>query len=231
MIKQGIYEQIINQKIKSVLDTLDSNFDIGTESIDVEEARKIQSSYISEVTRRSLKFVREIEKDDKTALLQQIKTCNSIISILSQELDEQEFQTLQIAEEGEVLTHIYSKINSIKSITKEEVIRPVTPMSESSLFTGSHYEPNMLGELKKEILTSDSIDMLVSFIKWSGLRCIIEELETFTNKGGALRVITTSYMEATDYKAIDVLSKLPNTSIKISYDVERTRLHAKAYLF
>ena len=102
MIKQGIYEQIINQKIKSVLDTLDSNFDIGTESIDVEEARKIQSSYISEVTRRSLKFVREIEKDDKTALLQQIKTCNSIISILSQELDEQEFQTLQIAEEGEV---------------------------------------------------------------------------------------------------------------------------------
>ena len=77
-------------------------FDIGTESIDVEEARKIQSSYISEVTKRSLKFVREIEKDDKTALLQQIKTCNSIISILSQELDQQEFQTLQIAEEGEV---------------------------------------------------------------------------------------------------------------------------------
>ena len=190
VLKQGIYEQIINQKLKNELMTFDTTYEIGTEPIDVEEARKMLSSYISQVTRRALKFVRENESDDKIALLQQIKTCNSIIAILSQELDEQEFRSLQIAEEGQVLTHIYSKMNSIKSITKDSVIRPVTPMSESSLFTGSHYEPNMLGELKKEIQTSDSIDMLVSFIKWSGLRCIINELETFTNQGGQLRVIT-----------------------------------------
>jgi superfamily II DNA or RNA helicase len=234
MLKQGIYEEIITQKLKNELTDLDiETFDIGKEQIDVEEARKLLSSYISLVTRRALKFVREKDNQNShQALINQIRTCNEIITTLSESLDEEEFHQLRIDEEGEVLTSIYSRINSIRSIQKGEVIRPVTPLSQSSLFTGSYYEPNMMGELKREILTSDSIDMLVSFIKWSGLRCIIEELKTFTaNPNNKLRVITTSYMEATDYKAIQELSKLPNTEIKISYDVDRTRLHAKAYLF
>lgn len=232
VLKEGIYEDIITKRIKDDLLLIqEDTFDIGKEPLDVEEARKILSTYISIVTRRALKYIRENDSDDHIALLNQIKTCNSIIELLSQKLDEDEFDSLKIEENGEILTHIYSKLNSVKSIKKEEIIRPVTPLSQSSLFTGSSYEPNMLGELKKEILTSDSIKMLVSFLKWSGLRCILEELRIFTDKGGQLEVITTSYMEATDFKAIHELSLLKNTKIKISYDTERTRLHAKAYMF
>lgn len=231
MLKQGIYEQIITQKLHQELSNTDLDIEIGRTPIDVEEARKMLSSYISSVTRNALKHVRDQEKNDHDALLKQIETCNEIIDTLSRNLDQQEFNSLKISEEAEVLTHIYSRVNSVRSIQQQEVVRPVTPISESSLFTGSSYEPNMLGELKKEILSSDSIEMLVSFIKWSGLRIILEELKTFTEGGGKLRIITTSYMEATDYKAIQELSKLSNTEIRISYDVKRTRLHAKAYLF
>lgn len=234
MLKQGIYEQLITQELKQKLKTLNiDQYLIEKESLDVEEAKTILSSYISTVIKKALRFIRENnKKDDKEALLSQIKACNEIIQSLSKLADESSLQSSKIAEEGEILTALYSKINNIRAAREEKSIRPVTPLSQSSLFTGASQEPNMMSELKKEILCSDSIDMLVSFIKWSGLRCIIEELKEFTEQEDhKLRIITTSYMGATDYKAIEELSKLKNTEIKISYDTDRTRLHAKAYLF
>lgn len=230
LLPEGIYEQIINQKLKNELEAM-TDFQICTEKLDVEEARKVLANYISSVTRKALNYVRDDEKNDREALLKQIKTCNEVITILQRHLNDVEFNQLQVAEEGQVLTSIYSKLNHARSIKKLDNVRPVTSISESSLFTGSHHEPNMLGELSKEIQSADQIDMLVSFIKWSGLRCIIDDLRRFVESGNRLRVITTSYMEASDYKAIIELSKLENTEVKISYDKERTRLHAKAYMF
>lgn len=232
LLREGIYEEIINRKLKKQLDSLDeSKILIKKDKLDVEEARKILSTYISIVTRRALRFVRDQESDNKNALLKQIKTCNSIIDTLSKELNDEEFKALQIDEQAEVLHAVYNKLNSIHSIRNAEIVRPTTSIAESSLFTGARHEPSMMHELQKEILSSDEVNFLVSFIKWSGIRCIYEELKAFTENGGKLRIITTTYMEATDYKAIRELLKLPNTSIKISYDVKRTRLHAKAYLF
>jgi phosphatidylserine/phosphatidylglycerophosphate/cardiolipin synthase-like enzyme len=55
--------------------------------------------------------------------------------------------------------------------------------------------------------------------------------EDIESRGVPVRIITTSYMGASDPHAIEWLAKRRNVSIRISYDTERTRLHAKAYHF
>lgn len=233
MLHKGIYEEIINKALQEELTALDPTLTgLVKGKLDEEDANKFLSAYIASITRKALKHMRENEKNKNEALLKQIKACNQLINVLSEVLSDEEFKLLQIDHAGEVLEEVYSKINTPRSLHKKQrTNRPVTSIAESSLFTGAVAEPSMLNELKQEILSCNEIDFLVSFVKWSGIRIIMDELKTFTENGGKLRIITTSYMEATDYKAIIELGKLENTEIKISYDIKSTRLHAKAYMF
>ncbi len=226
-MKNGIYEEIVNNKILKEIN--DDNLIIGKEKLDAEDAKNILTQYISNITKIGLKYIRDDYRESEEYLLKQIEICNGIIDLLKENLQDEEFEDLKINESAEVLIYVYSKMNNTSF--NNEIIRPETSISRTSLFTGSKKEPNLNEEMKKEIFSADEICMLVSFIRWSGLRTILDELKRFTESGKKLKVITTSYMGATQPKAIEELAKLQNTQIKISYDTERTRLHAKAYVF
>ena len=226
MLKEGLYEQVINKAID--IELSDTAKISKTASIDSAEASKVLSSYVAEVVEKALENL----KDSGKKINSQINLVNSIVNTIINETDEQELTQLSVSERAEQLMALYNSQDNRFALNEDAAeIRPETSIAQSSLFTGAVHEPQMFSELKKEILSSNRIDMLVSFIKWSGLRLIINELTEFTRNGGSLRIITTSYMGATDVKAVDILSKLSNTKIKVSYDTIITRLHAKAYVF
>ena len=226
---EGIYEELVTQLVAQQLNDLDRNsFFLNKSKLDKEEASSIISKHLALTIKNALKYI----KGDNSIELQ-IEIANKIILFLKEELKKEEFEKDLIAVEGEILKAVFSKIDAHFSDFNLHLneITPYTRLSQSELFTGGNVGLSLESELKKEILSSDEIDLLVSFIKFKGIIILEKELQEFTKRGGKLRVITTTYMGASDYKAIQLLSKLPNTEVKISYNSGNERLHAKAYLF
>lgn len=194
--------------------------------IDKAEASKVLAQYLADVIQKGLDNV----LDNGGDISAQIELSNRIVNLIQSTTKEPDFAALGVDERAEQLFALLRKADPRLAVgkTATDIERPETSIAQSSLFTGAVHEPQMFTELKKEIISADRIDMLVSFIKWSGLRLIMDELREFTQNGGELRVITTSYMGATDVKAIEELRRLHNAQIKVSYNTKTTRLHAKA---
>lgn len=224
MLKTGLYEQVINEALSKEMDTSKQLYDC--REIDKTESPQILSKYLSEIIEKGLSY---FPKDDTE---KRLELTNKIVSVITEATADKDFNNLRVNQKPEQLFAVANILNNAGAIKQQiSMARPETSLVSSSLFTGAGHEPQMMTEIKKEIASADKIDFLVSFIKWSGLVLIYDELKKFAEMGGKLRIITTSYMGATDLKAIIELNKLPNTEIKISYDTERTRLHAKSYIF
>lgn len=228
MLKPGLYEQVINHALSDELDHIPQSRK-AIAPIDQAESSKILSQYLANVFQKALDRVKG-KKDDLTS---QIELTNQIVNLIQKETQEADFVDFEVDLRAEQLFALLKENDPrlVVNQTANSLERPETSIAQSSLFTGAKHEPQMFMELKKEIASANRIDILVSFIKWTGLRLIIDELKEFTQNGGELRIITTSYMGATDDKAIEELRQLSHTKIKVSYNTKSTRLHAKAYVF
>ncbi|MCX6148380.1 MAG: DUF3427 domain-containing protein [Candidatus Kapabacteria bacterium] len=226
----GIYEQLINELITEEIGSLHfEEYFVETVLLKRKDAALLLSQYFSKVFQTALGFVKE--KDD--SVTNQIELANKLILLLSSEIKNHGLEENLIKSEGKILKAVFSKINSPYPDLEKHLssLYPTSGLRQSALFTGNKSGISLESEIRKEIQTADEIQWIVSFIKFSGLRIFLQVLKDFTISGKKLKIITTTYMGATDSKAIEELAKLPNTEIKISYNTKQERLHAKAYLF
>jgi superfamily II DNA or RNA helicase len=108
--------------------------------------------------------------------------------------------------------------------------RPLTPLLDTTVFTNAPGEPGVGHELRAEMPSADAIDVVMAFIRWSGVRPLLDALRRHCEAGKPLRVLTTTYTNSTEQRALDELERL-GADIKVSYDTSSTRLHAKAWIF
>ena len=228
MSQTGIYEQLITQLVEQNLDR--DAFYVGERTLEAGEAATLLSRFLT----RIIEIAMDSVPNGDSRIHEQIKLANTIVQWLSQHIRDEELISENLLDsQGKILTALFDKSNPIAADLPKyvESIMPITGLSQSELFCGSNVGISLETEIKREIQSSDKIYWLVSFIKWAGIRIFKNELEAFTRSGKQLKIITTSYMGATDAKAVEFLASLPNTEVKLSYNTNRERLHAKSYLF
>ncbi|MFF9811944.1 DUF3427 domain-containing protein [Streptomyces sp. NPDC014006] len=215
----GVYEELITEGLHERIERLAA---AGWKAIDVEvsaeSAPHVLARYIGEAVSQELS---QVPRD------QQVAVANRVLQALTETKAGPEASTADAILEGP---------RQLITLAKQEApgvyaVRPLTPLSETALITNSPEDPSLGSELRAELATADRVDLICAFVKWYGLRVLEDSLRAARDRGVPIRVITTTYIGATDRHALDRLVRDFGAQVKVNYELRSTRLHAKAWLF
>lgn len=111
-----------------------------------------------------------------------------------------------------------------------QVAGPLIPLLDTTLLTNAPGEPRVGHQIQAEIASADRIDVVMAFVRRTGINPLLEALKRHRDEGRSLRVLTTVYTGSTEPEALEELQRV-GAEIRVSYDTTSTRLHAKAWLF
>ncbi|MGW2566938.1 DUF3427 domain-containing protein [Streptomyces sp. NPDC001537] len=216
----GVYEQLITRTLRDRMERLEAaGWKAIDEEVSEESAPHVLARHISEAVGRRLSQLPQSK---------QVTVANQILQSLATHAPD--------PDADEVIGTIADGPRQLLALAEREApgvyaVRPLTPLSETALITNSPEDPSLGSELRAELATADRIDLLCAFVKWYGLRVLEDSLRAAAERGVPIRVITTTYIGATDRHALDRLVRDFGAEVKVNYETRSTRLHAKAWLF
>jgi superfamily II DNA or RNA helicase len=223
----GLYERLVTRALARIIEALGPG---RTEvaPVDEAEAADVLARHLGPIVRRALRERRgaksedDEEESDKASLDPLLDIINKALQLVG---DEDEL----VQSPARLLTAVIPAPSG-QLVAPRAPRRPGIPLSSSALLVNAREEHRIGVELIHELESAEHVDLVCSFVKWSGLRVVEPALRAFRERGGELRVLTTAYLAATEARALDALCGL-GAKVRISYDTRRTRLHAKAWLF
>lgn len=212
----GLYDELVTARVADALKG--SDLQVELEDLDAAESHHVLARHLARVMTRVMRGVPEKER-----AAAQMALVRRVLAAARPDADDQELMAEVPESPGSVLTGLFP-------VGVPTPSRPLIALSDSALLVNGRGEPRVGEEVRREIESADRVDLLCAFIKWFGLRVLEEPLESFLRSGRKLRVITTTYLAATEPRPLQWLAER-GAEVKVSYDTDTTRLHAKAWLF
>ena len=185
---EGTYENLITDGLKrEMLTSSEKGLICKQEDIDGAESPNMLTEHLSRIIRNRLSD-ENLTTEERTAF------ANRLIDFLGEEKEE------KVVDDKQMLAAVVSRQEEARlKATNSTLVRPLTGFRVSNLFIGGQSHVSLSSEIERDIESADSICMIVSFLKLSGVNLIYDHLKRFcSNSQHRLRIITTTYRGVTD---------------------------------
>ncbi len=187
------------------------------------------------ITRQLVSILEDMSGDEESKARRQLEIVNALLVELRHRLAAEAGED----KSGDVVDLVASPLRLLKAIRHDRQFPtpPEVGLGVPWLFTAGKGTPSLLQEIRRELASVDQVDILMSFITVSGVRKLQDVLQQITALAAdgrvatRIRILTTTYGNVTEARALDELARLPGCEVRVSLDGRRTRLHAKAWLF
>ena len=218
----GLYEVLITEALSDHLGEVGQRWHVVRDALRPPEAADRIAFHLSQIIERAVQAVEISERSQKGVAL-----ARDIVDVIKGFTGQP-----QLASERPTLPP--GVLRSVQGYRPDgapvEVGAPLTPLLDTTLLTNAHAEPRLTNQVQSEIVSANGIDIVMAFVRRSGIRPLLTELRRHCEAGRLLRLLTTTYTGSTEAEALDELAQI-GAQVKVSYDTSGTRLHAKAWLF
>ena len=219
-LRRGLYEQILTDLLAGELATAQGE----PHSVDLRNADAADriAWHLANVVERAIDA---LPSEDRAVLGSRL--AGSLIDRIASDPSTTELRAERLADPPRILR----EIRGLRPDGSPDVIHaPLIPLLDTTLLTNAPGEPRVGHQILTEIASADRIDLVMAFIRRSGMLPLTDALRRHIKNGRPFRVLTTTYTGSTEGEAIELLNGL-GAEVRVSYDTTSTRLHAKAWLF
>ena len=222
-LHSGLYEELLTSALEAEIDARTAEgWWVDVRSADATVRPEFLARHVYQLLRRALEGIPE---EEGTQSANQIALANRLVGVL---FEHGAMADDRVADAARLLLEAVER--RVLGGTPSPVPRPTLSLRRTGLLVNGRRDVQIASEIAREIPSADRIDLLCAFVRHSGLRLFRSELEERVREGAKVRVIASVYTGSTERRALDALVDL-GAQVKVSYEVARTRLHAKAWLF
>lgn len=220
--ERGLYEELISEALERELVALPGSFVASRDKLRGADAGDRLALFLARIVEQAVDGIPEKDRVERGLSL-----ARSLVMTLARELGREDILDDAPVQAQPILRAVLSRQ---PDGSPESIEAPLIPLLDTTLLTNAPGEPRVGHQIRTEIDSADRIDIVMAFIRRSGIRPLHDAFRRHCEHGKPLRVLTTTYTGSTEREALQMLSSA-GADVRVSYDTTGTRLHAKAWLF